>query len=261
MILTTAKSSSYEEMEEANRLADKWNIRFEPRKKRSLNKWMYETNESIYVIGNKQDKLYHPDATQPFMFHPSMAWIRFQRLQQGDSDPMIAAMQLHVGMSCLDATMGLGSDSILMSAVAGKQGKVAAIESHPYIAHLVRKGLNHWEEDDEAFNKAMRRIDVRTGEHLDLLHKLPDNSYDIIYFDPMFEQPVLNSVHLGPLRKFAVNESLKKEAIQEAIRVAKNRVVVKCSTLYEDLALFGFMFNHRKGASFSYAVFRKGEEG
>ncbi|RSL33242.1 hypothetical protein D7Z54_11485 [Salibacterium salarium] len=259
MFLTTAKSASGQENEEALRLSAEWNIRFEPRKKRSFQKWLRETKESIYVVGNDLDKLYHPDYSQAFLFHPSMAWIRFQRLQQGGFDPMIEVMQLHSGMTCLDTTMGLASDSILASAAVGEKGKVTAVESHQYIAHLVRKGLNHWEEDDESFNKAMRRIDVRKGEHLDLLKKLNDNSYNIVYFDPMFDHAIQDSVHLAPLRQFAMYQPLEKEAIEEAIRVAENRVVVKSTYLDSLLESFGFMYYYRKGASFSYAVFEKGE--
>jgi ubiquinone/menaquinone biosynthesis C-methylase UbiE len=59
------------------------------------------------------------------------------------------------------------------------------------------------------------------------LKLLPDNSFDIIYFDPMFRNPINKSSNLKPIRTLADMRSLTTESIKEARRVAKKRVVIK----------------------------------
>ncbi|MFZ4454232.1 class I SAM-dependent methyltransferase [Salibacterium aidingense] len=260
MIITTAKKARTDEIEEAQWLAEKWDHPYEPRRKKSFQQWLRQRNESIYAVGAKQDKLYHPASNHPLTFHPSMAWIRYQRLKKGGKDPMVEAAGLREGMTFLDGTLGLASDSIVASTVTGEMGNVCGVECHPFMARLVQKGLKHWEEDCSAFNRAMRRINLVTGEHGQVLENMSDHQVDVVYFDPMFEKAVDASVHLKPLRLFASHEPLQRSVLTEAIRVAGKRVVVKTTSFSSSLESLGFTWMKRAGASFSYAVLDKGEE-
>ncbi|SDH54162.1 class I SAM-dependent methyltransferase [Alteribacillus bidgolensis] len=258
MIVTTGKTVSQADMKEAQRLAENWGVVFQERKKRSFRKWVQETNEPIYVVSKTGDKLYHPHSSQPFHFHPSMAWLRVQRIFKGYNDPMAEAMDLKEGMTCLDCTMGLASDSIVASFITGKKGYIASLEKNKYIAEIVRKGLQHWEEERSTFNQAMRRIVVANADYFDFLKNQTDEAFDIVYFDPMFEQTVESSVHIAPLRSFANYETLQAEQIKEALRVAKRKVVVKSSIPNPHVEEMGFVFKkRRKGASFGFAVMEK----
>ncbi|MGY4689900.1 class I SAM-dependent methyltransferase [Salibacterium sp. K-3] len=260
MIVTTAKKALAEETEEAKRLAESWGLVFEPRRKRSFQQWLAQAGEPIYVVGDRGDKLYHPAAAKPLEFHPSMAWIRYQRLQKGGQDPIVEAMALNPGMTVLDTTMGLGSDSITASLAVKETGHVTAVEWNPYTAHLVGKGMQNWESSSNEFNQAMRRIEVRSGSSEKVLEQLAANRYDIVYMDPMFEEAVEDSPHMAPLRLFATHRQPGKKEVLEAVRAASCRVVIKTRTLPSFLQDLGFTWRKRSGSVFSYALYQKGEQ-
>ncbi|MFB4162748.1 class I SAM-dependent methyltransferase [Alteribacillus sp. JSM 102045] len=258
MIVTTAKTFSHADTIEARRLAANWNAAFKERRKRSLQKWLQETKEAIYVVSEVGDKLYHPDLTQSFHFHPSMAWLRVQRIIKGSKDPMVEAMKLQWGMSLLDCTMGLASDSIVGSFITGQNGYTAALEKNKYITEIVRKGLQVWREELDTFNQSMRRIKVVNTDYYSYLKEQTDQAFDIIYFDPMFEETQESSVHIAPLRSFTCYDTLQPIHVKEALRVAKRRIVVKSSFPNQHLEKLGFVFKkRRKSASFGYAVMEK----
>ncbi|SFQ00275.1 class I SAM-dependent methyltransferase [Salibacterium halotolerans] len=259
MIITTAKKALPEETEEARTLAGEWGVAFEARRKRSFQKWLAYAQEPIYAVGKTQDKLYHPKALKPLAFHPSMAWIRYQRMARGERDPMVEAMGLQEGMSVLDTTMGLGSDSIVSRFVTGANGYVQAVEWNPYVTHLVAKGMKMWESSSDEFNVAMRTIDIISGSFEKVLEELPDNSFDVIYMDPMFDEALNDSVHLSPLRSFACHRFPARDAVHKAVRKAARRVVIKTRGFPDFLREMGFAAHHRAVSRFSYAVFVKGE--
>lgn len=58
------------------------------------------------------------------------------------------------------------------------------------------------------------------------LKEQPDDSFDVVYFDPMFRIPVKKSSAMAPLRPLAYEKRLSAETVKEALRVAP-RVVIK----------------------------------
>ncbi|WP_240375390.1 class I SAM-dependent methyltransferase [Bacillus piscicola] len=259
MIITIGKNMGDRSRREALVLADKWEEAvYRERGKKSLKKWLKDAETPIYVVSETGDKLYHPDTMHPLFFHPSMAWIRVLRLAEGKSDPMITAMQLKEGMTVLDTTLGFASDSIVASYVVGKEGSITGIEKNPYIGAIIKKGLRVWKQDMDAFNEAMNRIIVKTEDHLDYLKSIPNNTFDVVYFDPMFQKAVYSSSHLAAIRPFACYGSLGLRHIKEALRVAKQRVVIKSSYPNEYLESLGFTFIKRRSrTSFRYGVIEK----
>lgn len=140
----------------------------------------------------------------------------------------------------LDATLGLGADAIVFSHATGVHGKVVGIESERVLAILVEDGLRHWSSDADALVEAMRRIEVRHANHLEELKRLPDRSFDVVYFDPMFEMTVQSSSGIAGVREFANQQSLHEEAVTEALRVARKRVVCKEGKTGRMYERFGF---------------------
>jgi len=172
-------------------------------------------------------------------FHASMAVIRLLNLLRGGSDRYLQATQLKAGDSLVDATLGLGTDALIGAWAVGKKGRVLAIEQSPILAAAVHDGLNHFKEiipdakNEEkkatwvALEQASRQIDVRWGEHREYLSSIPDHSVDVVYFDPMFRNTCKLSDSVVPLHRWSDHKSLDHEAILEACRVARNRVVLK----------------------------------
>lgn len=103
-------------------------------------------------------------------------------------------------------------------------------------------------------NEALRRIDVRLGDHLEYLKAQPDNSIDIVYFDPMFRVPMTDSAAISPLRKFANPAALSTESVAEAVRVARKTVLLKEKALSGEFARLGFTELLRTSAKTSYGV-------
>ncbi len=172
-------------------------------------------------------------------------------MRTGD-DPLINCAQLVPGMSFLDCTLGLASDSIIAQLAVGKAGKVVGLEAHRALACLVRHGLATWREGSREMLEAMRAIEVIAVSHHDFLTAQPDDSFDVVYFDPMFEQTIDASTGLQGLKAFATDTELLEETIAEANRVASKRVILKDHWQSTRFKRFGFTAIRRKHASFHY---------
>ena len=86
----------------------------------------------------------------------------------------------------------------------------------------------------------MRRIEVIEANHYELLKTLPDNHFDVVYFDPMFEETIEESNGIKGLTHFAANHDFTMEIINEAKRVARKRVVLKDHFRSSRFQRFGF---------------------
>ncbi|KGP76283.1 protein-glutamate O-methyltransferase [Desulfosporosinus sp. Tol-M] len=176
---------------------------------------------------------------EQLFFHPSMALIRLINLLRGESDRYLEATRLKAGDSLIDATLGFGTDALIGAWAVGEKGSVLALEQSPILAAFVQDGLNHFTEIIlKAKNKekqaawtalagAAQRIEVRWGEHLEYLKRTPSRSVNVVYFDPMFRHTCKQSDSIQPLHRWSDHNPLEHEAILEACRVARNRVVLK----------------------------------
>lgn len=162
-----------------------------------------------------------------FFFHPNTAHLRIKNLRDGDGDRLIDALKISAGANVLDCTLGLGSDAIVSSFVAGKSGKIVALEINPLVAEVIRHGMKNFSDDSPHILDAMRRVEVVNADCADFLRTCADNSFDVVYFDPMFRCPVHASSGINPIRPLADSRPLNAETIFEACRVAKFRVVMK----------------------------------
>ncbi|PKG24045.1 class I SAM-dependent methyltransferase [Niallia nealsonii] len=257
MIVTTAGRTDQKMTEEAVGISRNLQFPFIERKKKSISMLKREYETDILVIGKNRYELFMHTQSEPFFFHPNSAVFRIKRIQKGEYDPFIEATNLQAGSTFLDCTFGLGSDSIVASFVVGEQGKVEGCEASQMLAFLVRKGLEMWETDCSATNLAMQKVHIHHNDALAELKKRKDNSIDCVYFDPMFEEEILSSKGIGPLRSLAVYHDLTEELIKEALRIAKKRVVLKDHFRSKRFEKFGFSVIKRKSAAFHYGILIK----
>jgi ubiquinone/menaquinone biosynthesis C-methylase UbiE len=225
-IITTAINSPHSAFEFGSALAEQLGTKFVVRKGKSLETIKTEYNVDVIILITQKGLTAHTPAGDLF-FHLSMADLRIKNLINGKHDHMIAAMDLQPGMSLLDCTLGLGSDAIVASYFTGCNGNVVGLEGSPVIALITAEGLKNFATETDDLCQALRRITVINTDYLNYLKALPDHSFDVVYFDPMFRRPVDSSSHIKPLRFLADNRPLTPEAVREALRVAKHRVVVK----------------------------------
>ncbi|MGD7051225.1 class I SAM-dependent methyltransferase [Sutcliffiella horikoshii] len=252
MIVTTAGRTNEEMIQTAKHISQDLGCKYIQRNKKSVLTLFNEYNQDVLVIGKNRYEWYPLNILVPIFFHPNTAGFRVKRWLQGEIEPFLEATELKEGMSFLDCTLGLASDSIMASLATGEQGKVWGIEGNEVLAYLVNKGLAAWESENSTVEEAMRRIKVLHGKHQDLLSTLQDNSFDVVYFDPMFNIEIEESNGIAPLRNIAVKETLNKQTLQEAIRVAKKRVVLKDHWQSEKFVQYGFTVLKRKTAKFHF---------
>lgn len=179
------------------------------------------------------------NGTGRLAFHPSMAIIRLLNLLRGGSDRYLEATQLKAGDSLIDATLGLGTDTLIGAWAVGETGNVFAMEKSPILAAMVQDGLNHFmqlspnpknrdkQDTWSALAQAARRIEIVWGEHCAYLSTIPANSVDVVYFDPMFRQTHQQSDSIQPLHRWSDHSPLDHKSILEACRIARRRVVLK----------------------------------
>lgn len=256
MIVTTAERPEESLIERARRLAAELQAEYVPRRRDTL-RGLERRHASDGVLVVAADGLRYVSEDRPTLFfHPSMGLIRVKRLIADGTDTMAAVAQAEPGDVVLDCTAGLASDAIVFSHSVGKTGRVIAVEASPLLYVIVREGLREADTGLPEADDACRRIELTLGDHADVLRGMADRSVDIVYFDPMFEQPVRSSASLRPLRSHARHEPITEETIRHAIRVARKSVVLKNSSGNAEFARLGFTPARVSASAVAYGVIR-----
>lgn len=239
LIVTTGRKDSAQNKKAALFASEELNVPYAEREQKSLDDLRREHDANGVIVAKKKQYFLFTDEGEIF-FHPGMAHLRVKNLRLGLSDRLIDTMKLKEGMSVLDCTMGLAADAITCAVVTGESGNVTAIEKSRGVAFVIGYGLKHLTGDNYDIHAAMRRINVICAEHLEYLKSLPDKSFDVVYFDPMFRRPLEKSLSMKSLRSVAATDALTEETIREAKRVAKERVVLKENAKSKEFERLGF---------------------
>jgi 16S rRNA G966 N2-methylase RsmD len=257
MIITTAGRTNQKMTAYAKQVAKELESPFVIRKDDSVQDIQERLHDDVLVVGKNRLEVYPYGGEDSFFFHPNSAGFRVKRIMRGEHDPFLQAAQLTEGTTMLDCTLGMASDSIVASFAVGKNGKITGIEGNPYMAYIVKNGLQKWHSDIAEMNEAMRRISVIQSDHLIYLQSCADSSFDVVYLDPMFEESILASDGIRGLKYFALYDDITDETIQEALRVAKNRVVLKDHFRSTRFEKYGFSVSRRKTAKFHFGILEK----
>ncbi|MDN4492726.1 class I SAM-dependent methyltransferase [Ureibacillus aquaedulcis] len=259
-LVTTAGRPDEISMALAQKACDELNIRFEPRNKRSVAKLSQLFNANIIIAGKNRYEYYPKGAGAPFFFHPNSAAFRLKRVARGEQDPFLDACNLKVGDSFLDCTLGMGSDAMLAAYKVGDLGKVVGLEDDANVAFIIKNGMQAYDTSELPLTSCMRQIEVIQTEAVEFLRQQGENSFDVVYMDPMFEELIEESNNFETLRVAGSHLHLSKEWVDEAFRVAKKRVVLKAhfrSGLFEE---FGFERAVRLTSKFHYGILEKTSE-
>lgn len=237
-LVTTTRNFTAKQRETAIRLAEETGQVFVERALGAFTKLVQHALETgqvagditgILVVGRTRCTFWLPDGTE-FAYHPGMAVHRIKTLETGGYDPMVDAMGLQPGDKVLDCTAGLCSDLLVASHVVGEEGRVCGLESSLPVAVVVREGLATYESERARLVEAMRRIELVAARSEIVLAAMKPNSWDVVYFDPMFDRPVMQSTGIAPLRPIADPRPLTFRVLRLAARVARRAVVVKDRT-------------------------------
>lgn len=242
VIVTTSVNSTPELDGEAKKLAEIFGFKYEKRNKKTL---MYFLKFYSGILVCYKDKLSYFSEKGELFFHPDTALLR---IKNNDNEPLIDIIGTGP-KTIIDATMGLASDSIVLSYYGNK---VIALEENAVIHLIVSKGLKTYTTGNEKVDRAMKKITTKRTDSLSYLKKCSTKSVDVVYFDPMFSKGIEESKNLVGLADLASSKRLSKELLEEAKRVAREKIIVKAhyrDNVFENL---GFKRIIRKNTKFHY---------
>lgn len=260
LFVTTAMSPSPEMRTRADALAHELNATTLSRRVGGMTKlWAKRPAATIaLVVQSDRLVLMHRSGVEMF-YHPNMAFLRLGNVLRGSPDTLLSAADLAPGDSVLDCTLGYASEAILCAHVVGETGEVHGIEAVPELGIVVREGLQTVETAQTKLNDAMRRVRVvHLGNHLDYLRACPTYRYDVICFDPFFDETLEGSEQFAPIRSFGDSSPLSPEAVEEARRIARRRILVKATRRSPLLETLGIAERYEsRGGKVVYGVLRK----
>ncbi|CQR24463.1 SAM-dependent methyltransferase [Streptococcus varani] len=215
---------------QAKKVAHELRMEYIVRNKRSLAK-LQELYGHVLLVTKEGLTLQYRNG-QSLSFHPDTAMLRIK----APRDPLIELVGPEK-LSVLDTTMGLASDALVLS-YAGHA--VTALESQPILHCIVARGLQDFDTGNAGINQAMRNIKTVCTDSLEYLKMQVDNTFDIIYCDPMFSEVITESENLSGLKPLANYEKFTEAFLKECKRVARRKIILKAhfrDTVFED---FGF---------------------
>jgi len=206
-----------------------WNAPYILREKKTIEDIKEKENLKCVLVLDKQNRLRSLD---PLIdWHPSMSVPRLHAIMDNKGDRLLEALDIHFGDKVLDCTLGYGADAIIEAYGVGETGEVTGLEVSPAICAVTKWGLSHrayeFNHKKAPVGELSKRIKVININSLSFLKEQGDNSFDVIYFDPMFKVAVDSSASMNNLRSLACYDHFTKELLEESLRVAKRRVVVK----------------------------------
>ncbi|MBJ7540137.1 class I SAM-dependent methyltransferase [Streptococcus sp. SL1232] len=242
--ITTSLRENNDLLKKAQAIGEKLSLPVIKRQKQSVTK-LLKGREGVLLVYETKLCLVNQDGSE-LVFHPDTAMLRIK----SSHDALIDLLGKE-SLQILDTTMGLASDSIVM-AYAGHD--VTAVESNPLIHFIVSEGLKSYQSDYDALNQAMRSIQTVCSENLAYLKKMPDNSFDVIYCDPIFSERITESKNLDGLRQYANEKAFSNEFLKEAMRVARKKIIIKAHFRDEVFEKYGFKQFVRPNQKFHYGV-------
>lgn len=178
------------------------------------------------VVGEKEGPRIY-SAQDSFSYHPGMAVLRLAQLKRDAAkEHLIEALALKPGSRVLDATLGLAADAAISAHIVGDTGCVVGLEASPLLYLAVSYGLAHYKAEDEDLTMALRRIQPVQTLAADYLRQCAPQSFDVVYFDPMFRHPISGAKGIEALRPLSYEAPLDMLTLALAQRAAK-RVVIK----------------------------------
>jgi 16S rRNA (guanine1516-N2)-methyltransferase len=194
------------------------------------------------------------DAEGTLRFSPGLAHLRVKQLDRGVGEDMLMRVgQLREGERVLDCTLGLAGDAQVAARLVGPNGAVTGLEKSPGLFLLARRGLELLPRHPKACP-----IKVEHQDAAEALPALPDDAFDVVLYDPMFERQRKSSAAFEALRRHADHSPLTPETLAHARRVAKRVVVLKGSRYSRDFKKLGVVAEApRRSATVLWAALGK----
>lgn len=228
LAITTSAHPPDDLERQALALSEELNAPYLSRRNRNIARVFKESGCSrLLIVGADRLLLRAADGAEYF-FHPNLAILRGTNLLLGWRDLFADAAALREGDSVLDCTVGFATEATLASFLVGERGRVVGLESIPELAAVTRDGVSRFPLHPKELKEAMHRVEIVNADHRDYLARCELRSFDVVYFDPFFEDRLPGSENsVSPLFTFGNQTPLEPQSIRDAARVARRRVVIK----------------------------------
>lgn len=229
LAVTTAVKPTAETEGQARALAGEMDAPFIPRLARALPALLAAAGTArLLVVGAGRLRLHDGDTGAAYFFHPNMFLVRGSAFLHGQPDHFLEATGLCAGDRLLDCTLGFASEASLAALAVGPAGVVVGLESEPALAAVTRVGLRAFPMSSPVLAEAMGRVRVVRTDYRLYLAACESAAFDAVYFDPFFPERLSGSeASVSPLFVFGNPAPLDPHSVQEALRVARRRVVIK----------------------------------
>ncbi|MDU1005109.1 MAG: class I SAM-dependent methyltransferase [Clostridium butyricum] len=256
--VTTTRQCDVSLMNKAQSVSEELDIPYIKRENIGINQ-ILENRNIEYLLVVEKDKITLKGKDSVLFWHPNMSELKIKSINKGNKEALIESTQLKDGDSVLDCTLGLAGDSLVFSFVVGENGKVVGTEVNKFIAYLCKNGLSSYKNNKGETPQYMKNIKVINVSYEEYLTTQSNDSFDVVYFDPMFKKPNKKSSSINALRNFANHNSITKKTLLEALRVCKKRVVIKERQGENDFETLGIKtyYGSEKSGSIIYGVIEK----
>ena len=243
--VTTPLRPTPEDETAARACATRFGLPFTPRGNRGLDEAVARCGAGGFLVLSARRAILAIRGAEPgargwteHVWSAGMGLLRMKRvLRRGgdptERDPFLDAARIRPGDAVLDCTLGLGADALVAAAAAGAEGRVVALEASPALAAWTAEGLARLSAPPAG------RVEVRAADHAAALEALPDRSFDVVAFDPMFRHARAEPGGFDAVRLLADPSPLAPAVLARARRVARRWVVVKDGAPGWDLARLG----------------------
>ncbi|HOQ39596.1 MAG TPA: class I SAM-dependent methyltransferase [Fervidobacterium sp.] len=222
VLITTSHNSTEKAVQVAKKLSFEYGIPYYNR--RHLNEKIREENIDFYYVVDNNLNLSIRIGNSRLFFHPGISKIRMENFKREGKDYLLDAIRPSQEDIIYDATFGLGMDAIFMAHFVKK---IVGTEVSTHIYRIVSHGLKNYDSKEEWINNAIKKIDLYNEDMKKFISKQPAKAFDIVYCDPMFENPIYKSSSLNPIRPFANYDSIDDDIVEKLLRIARKRVVIK----------------------------------
>ena len=189
----------------------------------------YEREKNLFQMSEKYGKepVFFWSKEGTYRFHLGTAVLRIFEMRKGHEDRLCNLLPEDC-TSVLDCTFGQGRDSVILSWYLRKRGEVISLERSRPLYEVGKEGLAALSGQDGEMTEALRRIQLLHADFRGFLETAAPNSFDVIYFDPMFRYPVKRKENnMEGFRSAAVYDPLTEDVLQFAMRAARKKVIVK----------------------------------
>ena len=256
LISTSSKTNTYL-IEQAKDLSRLLLIPYVPRKYQSVEDLLEIHHCAGALVVTKEGPSFVTKEGMPHQFHLSMAQLRLLEIDRGHTDHLLRAIGYETVTSVLDCTAGLGSDSAVISYGCLQLTRHTAIEGHPILGYITNYGFRHFQHKNPRVTEALRRIQLVICNYQDYLKQIEPNRYDVIYLDPMFENPVYESPQFLQWRGHLLESKVGPDIVELGLEKSKRLVIKerKGSRLFKDIPPIEMVGG--KYSSIAYGIYER----